>query len=114
MFKKAVQSIRQSLAADLMEEFRAPIADRLTLNLMNNRVFKSEDFYANPKDGAVYFKREALKRYFVEYEEMMNHEFTHPATKENTTLRKCFRPQAEQLAARIQDGMAYEPFIMEL
>ncbi len=39
---------RASLAADLMEEFRAPVADRLTLKLLNNRVFTPEDFTTNP------------------------------------------------------------------
>ena len=50
---------RASLAADLVEEFRAPIADRLTLNLINNRIFEQKDFYTNPKGAGVYLKREA-------------------------------------------------------
>ena len=104
---------RASLASDLMEEFRAPIADRLTLHLINNRIFRKEDFYSNPNEG-VYLKRESLKRYFVEYEDTLNHEFTHPQTKENTTFRKCFRIQAERLAAHIQNGIQYIPFEMEI
>ena len=79
---------RASLAADLMEEFRSPIADRHTLNLINNRIFKEEDFYSNPKDNAVYLKRSSLKRYFIEYEKLLNNEFLHPKTNEKTTFRK--------------------------
>lgn len=105
---------RKSLASDLMEEFRAPIADRLTLNLVNNRMVREEDFYANPKDGGVYFKREALKRYFVKYEETLNHEFTHPETGQNTTFRKCFRLQAEKLASSIQNDTPYKAFVLEV
>lgn len=105
---------RASLAADLIEEFRAPVADRLTLNLVNNRLFKQEDFYSNPKDEGVYLKREALKRYFVEYEAMLNHEFIHPGTNENTTLRKCFRIQAERFASSIQNDNTYIPFELEV
>jgi CRISPR-associated protein Cas1 len=104
---------RASLAADLVEEFRAPIADRLTLNLVNNRIFIQEDFYTNPKNGGVYLNRDALKRYFVEYETMLNHEFIHPATNENTTFRKCFRIQAERLASAIQTDVPYIPFVRE-
>ncbi len=96
-----------------MEEFRAPIADRLTLHLINNRIFGQEDFYSNPNEG-VYLKRESLKRYFVEYEDTLNHEFTHPQTKGNTTFRKSFRIQAERLAAHIQNGSQYIPFEMEI
>jgi CRISPR-associated protein Cas1 len=105
---------RASLASDLMEEFRAPIGDRLTLNLINNRVFGQGDFYSNPNDSSVYLKRESLKRYFVEYEGMLNHGFVHPGTKENTTFRKCFRLQAERLASSIQNDSPYIPFELEI
>lgn len=101
---------RASLAADLMEEFRAPVADRLTLRLVNNRIFSQDDFRTNPRGGAVYFKREALKHYFAEYESMLNNEFMLPATGERATLRKCFRRQAELMAATIRDDVPYEPF----
>ncbi len=104
---------RASLASDLIEEFRAPIADRFILNILNNNVFGEEDFYPNPKDGAVYLKRESLKRYFAEYEEMINRNFTHPVTKENTSYRKCFRIQAESLAVCINDKGAYVSFKQE-
>ncbi len=104
---------RASLASDLMEEFRAPVADRLTLNLINNRVFGQEDFYSNPNEG-VYLRREALKRYFVEYEGMLNREFVRQETGETTTLRKCFRCQAEKLAATIQNITPYIPFLQEV
>jgi len=104
---------RASLASDLMEEFRAPVADRLTLNLVNNRVFGKDDFYSNPNEG-VYLRREALKRYFVEYEGMLSREFIRQETKENTTFRKCFRHQAEKLASSIQDNKPYIPFVQEV
>lgn len=104
---------RASLASDLMEEFRAPVADRLTLNLVNNRVFGKDDFYSNPNEG-VYLRREALKRYFVEYEGMLSREFIQQETKENTTFRKCFRHQAERLASSIQDNKPYISFVQEV
>lgn len=81
---------------------------------MNNRVLQQEDFYSNPKDRGVYLRREALKRYFVEYESMLNREFIHPETKENTTFRKCFRIQAERLASSIQSDVPYLPFAREV
>ena len=105
---------RASLAADLIEEFRAPVADRLTLNLINNRIFQPDDFHTNPKGGGVYLNRDAMKRYFVEYEKKLNAEFTHPQTIENTTLRKCFRIQAERLAATIQNDAEYIPYTLTI
>lgn len=104
---------RASLASDLQEEFRA-VVDRFTLYLVNNRILKEEDFYRNPKGEAVYLKRESMKRYFVEYEKYLSRIFTHPETEENTTLRKCFRIQAEKLANYIRRGDMYTPFTLEI
>ena len=103
---------RASLAADLMEEFRAPVAERFVLYLVNNRIFKEDDFYANPK-GGIYFTAEAMKRYFAEYERMIDREFIHPETKEASTLRKAFRIQAEKMAHVLQDDRPYVPFILD-
>ncbi len=101
---------RASLASDLLEEFRAPAGDRLTLNLVNNRIFKKEDFYVNFENSGVYFRRDALKRYFAEYEKLLNREFIHLERDEKTTLRKCFRIQAEKMAATIRGDTEYTPF----
>lgn len=103
---------RASLASDLQEEFRAPIVDRLTLRLINNRMLCEDDFYKNPKGEGTYLIREAMKKYFAEYEDYMNGEFDHPDTKEKTTFRKCFRIQIEKLAACVKGEREYSPFCM--
>jgi len=103
---------RASLACDIQEEFRAAI-DRFTLYLINNRMLGKDDFFENAKDGSIYLKRDAMKKYFSEYEKNLNREFVHPGTKENTTLRKCFRIQAERLAGCIKDGDEYRTFQLE-
>ena len=54
-----------------------------------------------------------MKRYFAEYEKMITTAFTLGETGEETTLRKCFRRQAEKMAAVIRDDAAYVPFRME-
>lgn len=105
---------RASLASDLMEEFRGPVADRLTLNLINNQVFTTQDFHKNPMNNAVFLNHDALKKYFIEYERFLNHEFTHPLKEENTTYRKCFRIQAENLASCIKNENEYIPFLLKV
>ncbi len=84
---------RPSLAADLLEEFRSPIVDRLTLKLINNRVLTENDFYFHKPSGSMYLKRTALKCYFTEYKKVANKEFTYPRTGEKTNFRRCFRIQ---------------------
>lgn len=103
---------RASLASDIQEEFRSTV-DRFTLYLINNRMLNNQDFYRNQKDGSMYLKREAMKKYFSEYEKYMGKEFIHPDTKENTTVKKCFRIQAERLANFIKGGETYKPFILK-
>ena len=55
----------------------------------------------------------AMKRYFAQYEAYMGREFKHPHTGENTTLRKCFRIQAERLARNLTNKDPYTTFIAE-
>jgi len=104
---------RASLASDIVEEFRASV-DRFTLYLINNRIFKQADFFTNPKGEGIYLTREAQKIYFVQYEKYLNREFVHPDTNEKTSLRKCFRLQAERLAAFIRGGSEYKTFNLEV
>jgi CRISPR-associated protein Cas1 len=102
---------RPSLACDLIEEFRSPVADHLSLNLINNRILKPEDFYTNPKGEGVYLTRGGMKRYFAEYERFVVREFQHPVTGETTSYRRCFRLQAEEMARWVRDGVDYRPLI---
>lgn len=104
---------RASLASDLVEEFRATV-DRFTLYLINDRIFNQADFFTNPKGEGMYLTREAQKVYFAQYERYLNREFVHPDTTEKTSLRKCFRLQAERLAAYIRGGCDYRTFNLEV
>jgi len=101
---------RPSLAADLLEEFRAPLVERLTLSLINNQVLRAADFVTDDDEGGVKLEPEAFKRYFAEYERFINRPFT--GRDGATTLRKGIRLQAERLVAHIGKGQPYQPFTM--
>lgn len=105
---------RASLAADLVEEFRAPLADHFVLNIINGKTFNPDDFKSNPRGGSVTFKRTALQRYFKAYEKFINREMSRPEDQTRTTLRKCIRRQAEKLAAAIQSDGVYKAFEMNV
>ncbi len=105
---------RASLAADLMEEFRAPVADRFTLNLVNKKMVSENSFY-NGLAQSIYLKRNDLKKYFAEYEKFINREIEHPLTGKKTTFRQCYRTQAEALAkALTTDDNIYKPFLIKI
>ena len=112
-FFHSVDYGRASLAADLMEPFRAPVVDRFTLNLLNLGMFKVDDFRPNPRGGALYLRRESLKRYFSEYERYLSREVTHPGFNRKLTFRECFQLQAERLAKALHDEGKFIPYRLE-
>jgi CRISPR-associated protein Cas1 len=98
---------RPSLALDLLEEFRAPLVDRLCTRLLNLRVFQKEDFAGTPEKGVI-LKKESLKRFFPLWEQ----ELTAPLElgEETASFRQLFRRQAERLARTLTDGEPYQAF----
>ncbi|MBW1953796.1 MAG: CRISPR-associated endonuclease Cas1 [Deltaproteobacteria bacterium] len=98
-----------TLASDLLEEFRAPLVDRLTLYLVNNRVFQEPDFYRHT-GGGVYLQDEPRKRYFREYEQFVTRPLSCPAAGVETDFRRLFRRQAERLRLTILTGEHYRPY----
>ncbi len=103
---------RPSLACDLIEEFRAPVADRLTLRLLNNRILTREHFHGHATGRGAYLTREGMQRYFREYESFMSRPVGKPAGKTAGSFRRCIRSQAEKLARTIRDSEPYTPFLL--
>ncbi len=62
---------RESLALDLVEELRAPMVDRFTLRLLNNRQLGEEDFQREDGTSAVRLTLDGRRRYLGLWEEMM-------------------------------------------
>ncbi len=102
---------RPSLALDMVEEFRQPIIDRFTLNLINNRIFTPKDFEEKEKKG-IYLKDDSRRRYFMEYEKIMNAPFKDSQSGKRVTYRSLFKIQAHKLANTIQTKQPYQPFLM--
>ncbi len=102
-----------TLASDLMEEFRTPLIDRLTLNLINNRVLKEDDFFSHQPTGAMYLKDDARKRYFIEYEHFITRPIAVDDEKSMTNYRMLFKRQAERLKKAISEGTNYEPYLFK-
>ena len=53
-----------TLASDLMEQFRSPVVDRFTLNIVNNGIFKKEDFFHHAPSGRRVFDQRVPKTLF--------------------------------------------------
>lgn len=99
---------RPSLALDLIEEFRHPLIDRFTLNLLNNELFGIEDFRPVEKEG-VYLTPEAMKTYFRLYERRMTEPVSVPDEEEKSPARELLKRQVRRMAKAVSNGMIYQP-----
>jgi len=102
---------RPSLALDLVEEFRHPVIDRLTLNLFNNDVLTAKDF--RPVEGeGVYLTPEALKTFLQLYERRLQEPQNWESPDEKESVRSRLREQIQNLAKTLQNQAPYKPFKM--
>lgn len=72
---------RVSLALDLIEELRAPLADCFVLSLINKKVITRKNFKTK-ENGAVIMDDEARKRLLTEWQNRKKETITHPFLKE--------------------------------
>ena len=102
---------RNSLALDLMEEFRPCIADRFVLTLINNRIIKSDDFEER-ENTAVIMTDEGRKKVIRAWQERKRDTITHPYLKEKMPWGLVPYLQALLLARYLRDDLdAYPPFL---
>lgn len=103
---------RPSLGLDLMEEFRAPFADRAVLALLNRDQIGDDDFERDGS-GAVRLKAEARKTVLVHWQERRKEVIEHPLTEEKVALGVLPHVQARILARVLRgDASEYAPYIM--
>lgn len=101
---------RKSLALDLMEEFRSPIADRFVLNLINRKEIRKEDFDFT-ESGAVLLTEFSRKKFIKEWHENRKEEIMHPFLKEKISVGLLPFVQAMLLARYIRGDLnQYPPF----
>ena len=100
---------RASLATDLVEEFRAPLVDRLVLYLVNKGVVRVEHFHLSPK-GEMRMKERTLKNFLKNYERFITAPFKEPGAERKTDFRSIFRRQVRRMEATLLDGRNYKPY----
>lgn len=102
---------RPGLALDLMEEFRAFLADRLALSLINRRQVQASGFKKAPT-GGVQMDDATRKSVLVAYQKRKQEEIRHPFLGEQTTVGLLLHLQARLLARYLRGDLdGYPPFI---
>lgn len=104
---------RPSLALDLMEEFRAFLADRTALSLFNRRQIQSSDFKTE-EAGGVFLKDDSRKSVLTAWQERKADEVTHPYLEEKMSVGMLPHIQARLLARHLRGDLdAYPPFLVK-
>ena len=98
---------RPSLALDLMEEFRAPFADRLVLNLINLKQLQKEHF--NCEGGEVLLTAEGRKTLLLAYQNRKKEVIEHPFMEEKMEIGLVFHIQVRLLARMIRGDLDFYP-----
>lgn len=102
---------RASLALDLMEEFRAVIADRLALSLINRQQVQASDFEQR-EDGGVWMKAEARKAFLTAWQKRKQEEVLHPFLGESVPLGLFPHVQALLLARHLRGDLDSYPALV--
>jgi len=102
---------RRSLALDMVEELRSPLADRFVLTLINNRQV-SADGFVKKESGAIIMKDETRRNVLSAWQERKRDKMTHPFLKEKISWGLVSHTQALLLARYLRGDLdEYPPFL---
>ena len=102
---------RPSLALDLMEEFRAFMADRIAITLITRKQITIEHFEPRP-GGAVYLNEKGRKEVVAAWQKRKQEEADHPLLVEKLPIGLLPHIQARLLARHLRGDLeSYVPYI---
>ena len=101
---------RPSLALDLMEELRAPVADRLALSLINLRQVAGKGFRKDAA-GGITMDDDTRKSVLIAYQKRKQETLEHPFSEETAPVGLVPFLQAQLLARHLRGDLdGYPPF----
>jgi CRISPR-associated protein Cas1 len=102
---------RRSLALDLLEELRAPLADRFVLTLVNNRQIDASGFFQK-ENGAVLMRDGTRREFLTAWQNRKSEKIQHPFLKEKIEWGLVPHAQALLLARTLRGDLdEYPPFL---
>ena len=99
---------RPGCALDLMEEFRAFVADRVVLTLINRKQITPKQFETR-ESGAVMMSDDCRKTVLEQWQTRKQEEVMHPVLKEKMPLGLAFHIQAQLLARHLRGDVEFYP-----
>ena len=104
----ALRPGRPALALDLMEELRAPVADRLAATLINRRQLLADGFDISP-GGAVLLNDDGRRKVLSAYQEQKKRLVTHKLLQQKIACGLVPHVQARLLARHLRGDLAHYP-----
>lgn len=102
---------RASLALDVLEELRAPLADRFVLSQINLGAVTRKDF-EQKENGAFYLKDDARRAFLAAWQKRKQETITHPYLKEKIAWGLVPYAQAMLLSRYLRGDLdGYPPFL---
>jgi len=102
---------RASLALDLLEELRAPLADRFVVTQINLGSFTGKDFQKK-ENSAVFMTDDARKRFLSAWQKRKQETIMHPYLKEKVQWGMVAYAQSMLLSRYLRGDLdAYPPFL---
>lgn len=112
-FLHALRPGRPALALDLMEEFRAMLADRVALSLVNRRQITPEGFKTS-ESGAVTMDDDTRRTVLQTWQQKKQDSVIHPFLQEKVSVGLLPHVQALLLARHLRGDLdAYPPFLLK-
>lgn len=105
------EAAKQSLAFDLMEEFRASVVDALVMRLINQKVLRPTDFSWATEEGGIYLTNAARRVFLKNFEARISTKITHPDVKEMVSYRRAIHLQIVRYRRLLLSGQPYEAFL---
>jgi len=99
---------RPGCALDLMEEFRAFVADRVVLTLINRKQITPQQF-TTQESGAVMMTDACRRTVLEQWHKRKQEEITHPVLNEKMPLGLAFHVQAQLLARHLRGDLDFYP-----
>ncbi|HHP7244559.1 MAG TPA: CRISPR-associated endonuclease Cas1 [Elainellaceae cyanobacterium] len=101
------------LAFDLMEEFRSPIIDTLIIQVLNQRVFRLDDFQAPNDEGGVYLTDAGRRKFIKHVENRFCTQTSHPDVKHQVDYRRVIQLQIQRYKRSLLSGVPYNTYRRE-
>ena len=102
---------RASLALDIIEPFRAPLADAMAIDLFSHGILHPVSHFT-PQNGGIYLNSEGRRRFFTAYERRMDREYNSEQKGLRTTIRRELQRQCQLVKQSVLEGEPFEPFLM--